>query len=207
MTDSPSIQSEPILPPPGEGKKFAPRAFAYILDVLLLFALNSGIGFLAGIAFFLALSLAGLLLGFRPEFAEGNLPALNLIIGVILSVLYFSIFEASYGASPGKILLRMRVVSMDGRPPPLDKAGIRAAWRIIDGLFFGLVAASSMRPPPHQRYGDKRAGTFVVRSDSPLITYRPSYVALLLATLAYCAVSAIFQVIAALPFLTISPSR
>jgi hypothetical protein len=40
---------------------------------------------------------------------------------------------------------------------------IRALFRFIDGFFFGIPAAVTMRPPLQQRHGDRAAKTLVIR--------------------------------------------
>ncbi len=57
-----------------------------------------------------------------------------------MGMLYFMIFEWLYGASPAKIILHMRVVKENGDPCNFVSALIRGVLRLVDGLFFGMVA-------------------------------------------------------------------
>lgn len=64
----------------------------------------------------------GILLGFafavmgrELVFAEGQMRPLDLLIGAISSTLYFITFEWLYGATPGKLILGMRVIMESGR--------------------------------------------------------------------------------------------
>src|SRR5438034_4529337 len=52
----------------------------------------------------------------------------------LLGMLYFAIPEAMFGASPGKYLLRLRVVRLDGRPLGLDEVIVRNLLKPIDFL-------------------------------------------------------------------------
>ena len=86
------------------------------------------------------------------------------VLGILLvSILYFSLFEALYGATPGKLVCGLRVLKEDGSPCGLMSAVGRSVALIVDGAIFGLVAAVSMRASLlHQRLGDKWFHTVVV---------------------------------------------
>jgi len=129
-----------------EGKRFGRRALAYILDLIVLNIASLAVGFVGGAVFGLILYLVAAILGYEPVFAEPS-TLLNFLIGILISFAYFISFEALSGATPGKLVLGMRVATLDGDRPPLHAATVRALWRLIDGLFFGLVAASSMTAP------------------------------------------------------------
>lgn len=89
-------------------------------------------------------------------------------------VAYFTGFEAVFGATPGKALLRLHVVMLDGGRPSFGAIVMRNLLRLVDALplFYlvgGLVAQSTLH---EQRVGDIVAGTIVVArtgsaSDSP----------------------------------------
>jgi uncharacterized RDD family membrane protein YckC len=61
----------------------------------------------------------------------------------------------------------MRVVNIDGSACTFSGAVARGFTRIVDGLFFGAVAAINMQKSKNQRWGDKVARTFVVAADTP----------------------------------------
>ena len=75
----------------------------------------------------------------------------------------FIVLQGLTGYTPGKWLLGIRVVTANGQPP-----GIAAAIkRTIPLLFelYGLVAIYAIWSHPHgQRFGDRWAGTYVVRA-------------------------------------------
>ncbi|UCF66894.1 MAG: RDD family protein [Acidobacteriota bacterium] len=68
------------------------------------------------------------------------------------------------GGSPGKRLLRLRVVSQDGRAPGLLASLIRNLLRNVDILpsGYGIGAVSILATGTSQRLGDLAAGTLVV---------------------------------------------
>lgn len=86
---------------------------------------------------------------------------------VILVFAYYIVMEAIWGATLGKLALKLRVVKMDGSPIGWKESVIRNLLRIIDGLFDYLVAAILIWSSPlRQRLGDRVARTVVVRRRS-----------------------------------------
>jgi uncharacterized RDD family membrane protein YckC len=84
---------------------------------------------------------------------------------VVTFVVAFVVPEAIAGASPGKALLRIRVVRADGSPPGVLRSVLRAAAWLVDGLALVLPVGLWLVifTPGHRRVGDFVAGTFVVR--------------------------------------------
>jgi uncharacterized RDD family membrane protein YckC len=77
---------------------------------------------------------------------------------------YYIVFEAMVGATPGKLLLGLRVEKLDGRRFSLAAAVIRNLVRYADAMPFGwyFVAAILITlTPRRQRLGDLVAGTSV----------------------------------------------
>jgi len=148
-----------------EGKTFGIRAGAQIIDSIVLFACMYAINLCFGAL--LATSGRQILLN-----AQRFVPQLCFLsIGSIaVNVLYFVLFEWLFGASPGKLFLRMRVVQEDGSPCTLRAAVVRDLMRYIDGFFFALPAYYTMKESPlQQRWGDKAAKTIVVDARDPII--------------------------------------
>lgn len=81
----------------------------------------------------------------------------------ILSVLYFTLFEAYYGSTFGKRIMNLRTTKLDGQKPSLDSAFIRNISKIywilvlVDTLI-GLAGSGD----PRQKITDRVAGTIVV---------------------------------------------
>jgi hypothetical protein len=89
-------------------------------------------------------------------------------------VLYFTLFEALFGATPGKIFARLRVSDGHGRRASLRAVVLRNVLRPLDAapnayLVGGVIALLS---PRQQRLGDHVAGTLVVRASSVAGTSR-----------------------------------
>jgi uncharacterized RDD family membrane protein YckC len=86
-------------------------------------------------------------------------------IGLVL--LYYLAFEAITQATPGKLLLGLRVVSREGRRPSSGAILVRTLLRLVDWLpFFYLVGFITMLAtgPRRKRLGDLAAKTSVVRA-------------------------------------------
>lgn len=152
----------------GEGMSFGIRAGAYIIDTIIFNAVIFGGGVVGVAALSIILVLVGRLL--VPESAESELTLNGYLVGLALSTVYFCVFEWLYGATPGKLILRMRVVREDGDRPRLWQTLVRGMFRYVDGLFFGLPAGVAMsRDERRQRFGDRYAHTIVVDRGNPVI--------------------------------------
>lgn len=139
----------------------AKRALAYVIDTLL-----------RGVILFVVLALAaggGLLVG-------DDLGAASL--GIILLVLfvvewgYYVFFEVLWsGRTPGKMALRLRVVSSTGQPLSIVDSLLRNLLRAADFLPFlytlGLVVMAL--DGRFRRLGDLVAGTMVVVEERHLV--------------------------------------
>jgi uncharacterized RDD family membrane protein YckC len=89
----------------------------------------------------------------------------GVVAGVLAVIALFAWLEARYGRTPGKALLHLRVLQLDGSPATPLAAVVRNAFRVIDG-FPGiyLVAITSIAGSRRrQRIGDQAAGTSVFR--------------------------------------------
>ena len=96
-------------------------------------------------------------------------PFLEWFLGFLVTMAYFVLFEWLFGATPGKLLFQQRVVQLDGSPCRFGSAVVRALLRVVDALFFGLVAYQQMKGPLRQRLGDHAAHTLVVPARDPFI--------------------------------------
>lgn len=87
------------------------------------------------------------------------------LIFLALMVLYFVLLEGLIGATLGKWALGLRVVRTDGGKPGLARGAARNLLRLVDGLpAFNLVGiVLIVRSPQKARFGDRAAGTRVVR--------------------------------------------
>lgn len=129
-----------------------PRMFAHVLDLLI-----QGAGWLV---VYLICMLSGLVMGF--EVASGLM-----LLVTFLSLWWYPVFfEASrWGATPGKRVMKLRVVQPSGAPITFGQAIIRNFLRFVDGqpgVFYGFGLASCLATKRFQRLGDLAAGTVVV---------------------------------------------
>jgi len=134
-----------------------PRAGAYIIDLLIRFALIMIIGML--------ITLTGIVLGSR---VSGGL---SLLVLFLLEWLYPVVFEAGKrGATPGKRAVGLRVVQATGSPITLGQAVVRNFLRFIDAMplfTYAFGVTSCLASKRFQRLGDLAAGTVVVYDRLP----------------------------------------
>ena len=139
---------------PREGKQFWIRAGAYLIDVVVFYGLH--VLAMGATAFALGVLLS--LAGHELRLYRGTC-CMDYVVPGVLSVVYFAIFESLYGASLGKVLLRMRVIMISGERCTLGAALVRSLVRYVDGFLFGIPAYVIMQAPLYQRIGDKSANT------------------------------------------------
>ncbi len=179
------------------GKGFGVRAGAYVIDVIALWIITIMASFTIGIT----LGIVFMVIGRELAFAEQQWRGLDLLIGLVMSTLYFIVFEWLYGATPGKLILGMRVIMEDGRNCTFRAACIRALLRYIDGLLFGIPAYTSMKEPLLQRIGDKSAKTIVVGAKDSFIQHGREWWWFLLALGVYLGMAAMAALIQTLGML------
>lgn len=152
------------------------RIVATLVDSVLVFAvLYAGMFGLGGPAIAQAVGLAPpvvigfylwyvfAVLGFAPLLVMHGYSSRWFAVGVGLWVLYGTVFEAAWGATPGKRLAGVVVVADDGSPLGPGAALVRNLLRFVDALGFYLLGfiVLSMNDK-RQRLGDRLAGTVVV---------------------------------------------
>jgi uncharacterized RDD family membrane protein YckC len=134
------------------------RSLAFLIDWFILF-------------FFWAAAVNGLSL-VRPYLYEdllglsSILRALVIVVGFATNWAYDIGFETLRGGqTPGKRLMRIRVVRDDGSPVGFFESAARNLSRIVDSfpLLYGVGVISMIASPRAKRLGDYLAGTVVVR--------------------------------------------
>ena len=85
---------------------------------------------------------------------------------IVIWFVYFAGMEAVWGATLGKMALRLRVIRADGDKPGLGAAVVRNFFKYLGaftplGIIVTLVCMT--RSPATQRYGDSLVGTTVIR--------------------------------------------
>ncbi|MBL8914421.1 MAG: RDD family protein [Archangium sp.] len=136
------------------------RAMAYLVDVLLLGAVALVVYF--AISFFVPEALNTVL----------GLGRSTLAIGVALLGgglwIYWTVFEVAWnGQSPGKRLVRIRVVKSDGSPTTFFSSAVRNLLRLVDFLptCYPVGVITMLIDKKHRRLGDLLAGTILVRDE------------------------------------------
>jgi uncharacterized RDD family membrane protein YckC len=137
------------------------RVLALVIDTLLL----SLIGYVVNTVYGLTVVASGWPLTAGSSMAFYSTETTIGWFGLaVLGVLYFTIPEAMFGATPGKLFYRLRVVRLDGQPLGLRAVLIRNLVRIVDALpiLYLVGGASVFATRGSQRLGDLAAGTTVV---------------------------------------------
>jgi uncharacterized RDD family membrane protein YckC len=136
------------------------RCLAYLVDVFLLFLFWV-------VAYFTFTLLVEDVLGF----VQG-LSGLTQTLGVVglfaTQWLYWTVCEVLMGGqTPGKRLIGIRVVRVDGSPVGVLESAVRNLVRVVDFLpaLYALGCLSMLLTRQHQRLGDLLAGTLLVREE------------------------------------------
>jgi uncharacterized RDD family membrane protein YckC len=151
--------------PASEGQSFVALPYAGLLRRLLAFLIDLVLGLISSVLVIGALGFVVGLFGYSTEdiglfwLWRANLAAGFWILGIFTYVLYFVVPEARSGATLGKRLLRLRVVTESGHPIDWTASILRNLIRPIDAVG-GFVFALGAR---HQRLGDRAANTVVLR--------------------------------------------
>lgn len=95
-----------------------------------------------------------------------NLSGAPFILYLLIVLGYYFILELKTGQTVGKMLMKLRVVSVSGAPLTAQNIALRTVLRIVDYLpFFYLVGFIAMvASKQKQRIGDMATGTLVVKA-------------------------------------------
>ncbi len=130
------------------------RLPAYLIDL----AIRGFVAMVASIAFGLLFGAAGL----GPMWAIGS----ALVLWFVLAWFYGGLFETYFnGQTPGKKMMGIRVLSIDGQPINGLQAVLRNVLRAIDSqpvIFYQVGLLTAMMNDRFQRLGDLACGTMVV---------------------------------------------
>jgi uncharacterized RDD family membrane protein YckC len=92
---------------------------------------------------------------------------LKVFVSISSTLVSTGVMNRVCGASLGKVLLKQRIVRLDGQRPRFIDGVARELGLFVDLFFFAAVAYSVMKASPlRQRVGDKWADTVVVRADA-----------------------------------------
>lgn len=117
------------------------------------------------VIFFLYFYVVSLLTSFFDEVFDDVWSIVGLQSLLVLPVMFYSLYMHIIfnGQTVGKMVLKMRVVRLDGSPVHWSNYMIRWMMRIIDIWLFPAVGLLTMIfTDKHQRLGDSAAGTVVI---------------------------------------------
>jgi uncharacterized RDD family membrane protein YckC len=104
---------------------FPIRLAAYALDGVIVLAVFKGMRVLLGLI---------------------NAPLSDLLPPIFWTVAIDLYFVQRFGGSPGKILTKLRIVTMDGMPLTFKHAFLRITPNLLGGLVFNLAVAAMLLP-------------------------------------------------------------
>ena len=101
--------------------------------------------------------------------AQSPVPMAYILLATSFFIVYGFVFEALWGQTPGKRIVRIRVLRDDGAPISMMDSLVRNVLRAIDFLPFAYVVGgvSMIYSPYRQRMGDRFGRTVVVK-DGPV---------------------------------------
>jgi uncharacterized RDD family membrane protein YckC len=138
------------------------RAVALLVDLAIVLALAASGGILVA----QAVQIGGWFSA-TPEVAlEWLEESARGFLFVLIALCYFTLFAGFRGQTPGKMLLRLRIIRVTGEEVGYGRAFVRWIGQILGvlplGIGFLMVALSRKKQGLH----DKLAGTYVVRLSS-----------------------------------------
>jgi uncharacterized RDD family membrane protein YckC len=137
----------------------APRLYAMLLDTAMVLGVVNGLGWLVYAIFAKA-----------PGFGAMFITLAEFAIGFAYSALLEGLWN---GQTIGKRLFHLRVIDQTGLPLRIEQAWVRNLMRVVDALPLAYLAGgiAVLSSPLRQRFGDRVAGTLVVR-ETPLAVPR-----------------------------------
>ncbi|RKH51916.1 RDD family protein [Corallococcus aberystwythensis] len=137
------------------------RCLAWLVDASLLFF------FWVALYFVITLLVSDVLGAFQ---ALSGLTQTLLAVGLFATQwLYWTLAEVFFhGQTPGKRVLRIRVVREDGSPVGFFESAVRNLCRAVDFLpvFYATGCITMLLDSRHRRLGDLLAGTVLVREEA-----------------------------------------
>ncbi len=140
----------------------ASRLYAMLFDVVIVLGTVNGIGLVVYWIFSKA-----------PGFGVMVITLAEFAIGFAYSALLEAFWN---GQTIGKRLFHLRVIDQSGLPLRIEQAWVRNLMRVFDALPFAYLIGgiSALSNPLMQRFGDRVAGTLVIRQ-TPLAPPREEF--------------------------------
>ncbi|MBV9212992.1 MAG: RDD family protein, partial [Actinobacteria bacterium] len=145
------------------------RVIAYIIDLVILGAIDAALWLALTSSKPKATSTGGLVIGnTRHGFTSSGNRTLWFVLIAVTALLLFVVLPGLRGWSPGKLLVGIRLVNAEGVPPGILRSLLREVLWIVDGFpgyglpLVGFITALATKA--NQRVGDLVARTYVVRA-------------------------------------------
>jgi uncharacterized RDD family membrane protein YckC len=136
------------------------RFIAYMIDGFIIGMVVLILATIAGIAFF-----AGIMSGGDSAYDPEWILSLSLWIWffpTLINIAYFTYFHGATGRTPGKSLLGVQVVSVEGNPISFGTAFLRSVGYMVSSFFLCLGFIWIGFDKKKQGWHDKIAGTVVI---------------------------------------------
>ena len=130
-----------------------PRFVASFVDGLILQAVQFVVGLVIG-----------LMAGAASTMEQGvGLAGLNMLLVLAISFSYEAFFLASKGATPGKMVMKIRVVRPDGSPSSMGQAWGRTLGKQVSALILMIGYLMAFWDEEKRALHDRMAGTRVIK--------------------------------------------
>lgn len=146
--------------------KFRERSLAWLLDIVAIFIIS------------VLINLASLYLigSIAAGWLSGDVVwAFMILIQLTVFFLYHMLFESwNMGQTPGKIVMGIKVVRLDGKAPEWSDVLLRATLHWVDSLFsLGVIGTLLIKTTlKSQRLGDIAANTTVIKIQASTYYFR-----------------------------------
>ena len=140
--------------------EFGRRALGRILDAIFGQVAGLGAGVMGGLTLGILQAVGFIGAGWVQKLEHLDN---NYFVAFIAGIVGVAVSNALCGASPGKLILGMRVVRVNGQLPSFLNGVVRELGYFLDAFFFGIIGKQAMEASPlKQRQGDRWANTTVV---------------------------------------------
>ncbi len=147
---------------------FISRLVAFTIDlVITMFSIVAVSWFISVTATVFQLSATwDFLVSKVPQLANVVPMIINPVVGSVLAIgyifLYNALFVTILGQTPGKLLMGVRVLTVNGRSVPFWRSSLRVAAYLISAIVFFMGFLWVLVDDRRQAWHDKIAGTYVV---------------------------------------------
>lgn len=138
------------------------RLAAYLIDTIILYIILTVVGFVVGAIFGSALTARTYT---ALEAAQSNLAMLSFILGLAVNFVYFTVFWTRSGQTPGKEIMRIKVIHREGRLLTTGESISRIVGYYLGGLALGLGFIWILFDDKKRGWHDHMAGSLVVKTE------------------------------------------